>query len=206
MSRDSRLSRQTFPDQLWVDCNNLGHLLPDAAEYSEIPRLLTLHAVAASKRRGDASEAAFLARATDLGFTVCLPWGAGERYDNAVNFGGGFLRVQVKCATGINGSYRVRTTGRSGVYTPEEIDFFVVHIVRENVWYIIPIEAVGKSTSLSLSPQRHVSRGEFEKYREAWCLLACPRKERGWKDVPILCRCRQLPVRCAVCPNGGLGS
>jgi hypothetical protein len=40
----------------------------------------------------------------------------------------------------------------------------------------------------------------FEKYREAWCLLDCPRKARGWKDVPVLCRSKQLGVRCAACP------
>ncbi len=50
------------------------------------------------KRRGEASEAAFLAGATHLGFTVCLPWGDSERYDSVVDLGHGFLRVQVKSA------------------------------------------------------------------------------------------------------------
>jgi hypothetical protein len=44
-------------------------------------------------------------------------------------------------------------------------------------------------------------KAQYEKYREAGCLLARTRKVRGWKDIPGLCRCRDLPVRCAVCPR-----
>jgi hypothetical protein len=38
--------------------------------------VITLHAASTPtrKRRGEAAEAAFLARATHLDFTVCLPW------------------------------------------------------------------------------------------------------------------------------------
>jgi hypothetical protein len=43
----------------------------------------------------------------------------------------------------------------------------------------------------------------FEKYREAWCLLDCSRKARGWKDIPTLCRCRELSMRCAGLPEWG---
>ena len=94
---------------------------------------ITIHAVAepTRKRRGEAAEAAFLARATHLGFTVCLPWGDSERYDSVVDMGQRFLRVQVKSATGYaEHRYRVKTAGASGVpYTPAEIDFFVAYIV-----------------------------------------------------------------------------
>jgi hypothetical protein len=41
--------------------------------------------------------------------------------------------------------------------------------------------------------------GSFEKYREAWSLLDCSLKARGWKDIPIHCCCQELSVRCAVC-------
>ena len=53
------------------------------------PEPITIHAVAepTRKRRGEAAEAAFLARATHLGFTVCLPWGDSERYDSVVDMG-----------------------------------------------------------------------------------------------------------------------
>jgi hypothetical protein len=63
--------------------------------------LITIHAVATPtrKRRGEAAEAAFLARATHLGFTVLIPWGDSNRYDSVVELDRGFLRVQVKSAT-----------------------------------------------------------------------------------------------------------
>lgn len=171
-----------------------------------LPTAITLHAAAepTRKRRGEAAEAAFLARATHLCFTVCLPWGESERFDNVVTLGHGFHRVQVKSATRYTETrYRVKTAGASGItYTAAEIDFFVVYIVPENIWYIIPIQAIGRRKNARFYPHtRRESRGQFEKYREAWCLLACDPKARGWKDVPVLCRCKDLPVRCAVCPN-----
>ena len=109
---------------------------------------LTLHAVAepTRKRRGEAAEAAFLARATHLGFSVCIPWGDSDRYDSVVELDRGFLRVQVKSAAlYAETRYRVKTTGANGkVYTSKEIDFFVGYIVPENIWYIIPIQAIGR--------------------------------------------------------------
>src|SRR5208283_4792168 len=83
---------------------------------------------------------------THLGFSVCIPWGDSERYDSVVNLGRGFLRVQVKSAARYAETrYRVKTCGANGlVYTTAEIDFFVAYIVPKNIWYIIPIEAVGQ--------------------------------------------------------------
>ena len=159
------------------------------------PGPITIHAVAepTRKRRGEAAEAAFLARATHLGFTVCLPWGDSERYDSVVDMGNRFLRVQVKSATGYaEHRYRVKTAGASGVpYTASEIDFFVAYIVPEDIWYIIPIAAIGHRKGVRFYPNaRHPSRARFEKYREAWCLLACPPKPRGGRNT--------LSVPCAM--------
>ena len=173
---------------------------------AESTAVITLHAVATPtrKRRGEAAEAAFLARATHLDFTVCLPWGDSERYDSVVDHGHGFLRIQVKSATRYAETrYRVKTTGASDVlYTPAEIDFFVAYIVPEDIWYIIPIQAIGHRKGIRFYPHtRRPSRAQFEKYREAWCLLACDPKARGWKDIPAVCRSQDLSIRCAVCPN-----
>src|ERR1700691_4337556 len=105
--------------------------------------LLTLHAAAepTRKRIGEAAEAAFLARAIHLGFSVCLPWGDSNRYDSVVELNHGLLRVQVKSATlYAETRYRVKTTGASGtVSSSKETDFFVASIVPENICYIIPV-------------------------------------------------------------------
>jgi hypothetical protein len=173
---------------------------------AQINEVIEIQAVAepTRKRRGEAAEAAFLARATHLGFSVCLPWGDSDRYDSVVTLGHGFLRVQVKSATRYAETrYRVKTAGASGVpYTAAEIDFFVAYIVPEDIWYIIPIQAIGRRKGIRFYPHtRRPSRAQFEKYREAWCLLACDPKARGWKDIPAVCRCKDLPVRCVACPN-----
>jgi hypothetical protein len=153
------------------------------------------------KRRGEAAEAAFLARATHLDFTVCLPWETASATTLPSTHGHGYLRVQVKSATRYAETrYRVKTTGASGVpYTHAETDFFVAYIVPEDIRYIIPIQAIGGRQGVRFYP--HTRRQSREKYREAWCLLACPPKARGWNDIPTMCRCNDLPVRCAVCRN-----
>ena len=81
--------------------------------------------------------------------------------------------------------YRVKTTGASGkVYTSKEIDFFVGYVVPENIWYIIPIQAIGHRKNIRFYPTtRRQSKAMFEKYREAWCLL----------DSRLAVRLRQAP-------------
>jgi PD-(D/E)XK endonuclease len=175
---------------------------------SPTPAPLALQAVAepTRKRRGEAAEAAFLARATHLGFSVCIPWGDSNRYDSVVELDRGFLRVQVKSATRYAESrYRVKTTGANGrVYTSKEIDFFVAYLVPENIWYIIPIQAIGQRKGIRFYPHtRRQSRAMYEKYREAWCLLDSRLNVRLRKGYPRRCRSKEVGVRCAVCPLRG---
>jgi len=175
------------------------------------PESITIHAAGRpdGKRLGEATEAAFLAKACTLDFAVSKPWGDSRRYDFVVEFRGTFWRVQVKTARRQRyrlSEYSVEGGGGTTLYTEEEIDFLVAYVVPDDLWYVIPIEAFVGRTTLHLSP-RCRRKAKYEKYREAWCLLACSRKVRGWKDIPVLCRCRELPVRCVVCPqtNGACG-
>jgi hypothetical protein len=152
------------------------------------------------KRRGEASEAEFIARCTSLDLAVAKPWGDDDPYDVLVRWERIFWRVQVKSSGYCGeGGYRIRTENRSGRYSKRQIDFLAGHIVPADAWYIVPIEAIGeRRTGLRLNPG---GKGQWERYREAWCLLACAPPARGWKGIPVICRCRELPVRCAVCPN-----
>jgi hypothetical protein len=168
------------------------------------PEVITIHAVADPdpKRRGEATEAEFLARATGFNFRVAKPWGDSERYDVLIGFGRGFWRVQVKRAPYLRqGQYVARAASHTRIYTKDDIDFIAAHLMQENLWYIVPIEAFEGVATLHFHPKLQ-SRSKYEKYREAWCLLACAPKARGWKDIPVLCRCKDLPTRCAVCPHG----
>jgi len=166
--------------------------------------VITLKAV--GSRRGDAGEAEFMARACGLDFRVAKPWGNIDPYDVLVGFGRGFWRIQVKCAhrTECN-QYKVTMSNRRTAYTKEEIDFFAAWVVEKNVWYIIPIEAVEGARAMRFRTEKkyRTKNWGLEKYREAWCLLRCPPQARGWKDIPVVCRCKkQVPIRCAVCPYG----
>ena len=166
------------------------------------PQLITLHAVGdpLPKRRGEATEAEFIARACDFNFRVAKPWGDSDSYDVLVGMGQGFWRVQVKRASSsVYGQYAAQAGGHSSHYTKDDIDFIAAHLIRENIWYIVPIEAFEGRTGLHFNPKGR--RNKYEKYREAWCLLACEPTARGRQDIPALCRCKALPIRCAACPD-----
>jgi len=153
-----------------------------------------------NKRRGEVVEAEFLAKAARLGFKVLKPWGDSERYDFVVEGGKGFWRVQVKFTTcERDGAYFLALATDGKPYTGGEVDFVVVYVAPEDLWYVLPIEVVGSMMGLGLRP--YTPRSKFNRYREAWCLLACSRKARGWKDIPVVCRCKKLATRCEVCPN-----
>ena len=165
---------------------------------------ISLQAVADenTKRMGEAIEAAFLAKVCKLRIPVCKPWGDSERYDFVVDWGKGFWRVQVKGGSSQDGSsYRVRAGCSGKVFTEEDMDFVVVHVVTEDVWYVVSIEIAEGLSTLWFNPRS--TRARFEKYREAWCLLDCPRKGRGRGDLPVRCRSEEVKVRCAVCPLRG---
>ena len=165
--------------------------------------MIDLQAVADdnTKRVGEMIEAAFLAKVCKLRIPVCKPWGDSERYDFVVEWGKGFWSVQVKGGSRGKGSiYRARAGRLGKVFTKDDMDFVVVHIVPEDLWYVVPIEIAEGLTTLWFNPRS--TRARFEKYREAWCLLDCPRKARGRGDIPRRCRSEEVKVRCAVCPLG----
>ena len=109
-----------------------------AAESGSRPRRNT------AKRKGEVAEAAFLSKATDLGFDVAKPWGDSARFDFIVHAGSRCWRVQVKSAGSCQWrGYGVRPSGNQHVaYTQDDIDFLVAYIVPESIWYVIPVEAI----------------------------------------------------------------
>ena len=152
------------------------------------------------KRCGEVAEAAFLAKASSLGFGVARPWGDSERYDFIVDSGHHFWRVQVKstqrCA---ESRYRVKAAGWKATYTRDEIDFIVAYLVPENLWYVVPVAAFAARTALRFYP--HGGRtGHLEKYREAWCQMACPRDEDGPSQILVQRRCAEVSIRTTGCP------
>lgn len=129
------------------------------------------------KRRGEWVELQFMARAAAHGLTVSKPWGDCARYDFIVESRGKFHRVQVKSTTNAkDGAYLCNTASVNPYenfarsYTREQIDFFAFYIIPEDVWFIVPIAAMGGAKyAVYLNPRR--SRGKYFRYLEAWHLL-----------------------------------
>jgi hypothetical protein len=137
-----------------------------------------IHAVGLTTRKahGEAAEAAFLAKATSLGFGVARVWGDSERYDFIADSSTRLWRIQVKSTVRfVDSHYTVKCRGNNRRYATGEIDFLAVYIVPEDLWYVVPISIAEQHPQLYFFPQRTTSRGICEIYREAWCQLACPR-------------------------------
>jgi hypothetical protein len=153
------------------------------------------------KRLGEAVEAAFLAKATMLGFPVLKPWGDSRPYDFAVESGRRLWRVQVKCATSHrNTRCSARAAGSGEIYTLDDIDFLAAYVIRRNLWYVVPADAFVPRVMVHFYYGPN-TQSDFEIYRETWCLLTCPARARGRGDIPKRCRCEEMPVRCGVCPR-----
>ncbi len=188
---------QSRGDEVNVNVKSVGQECPSYME------TISLQAVGVPERKclGEAVEAAFLAKATMLGFPVLKPWGDSRPYDFGVDGGRRIWKVQVKCATSHRGTRcDARAAGSGELYTLEDIDFLAAYVIKEDLWYVVPADAfVPRATvHFNYGPR---SEGMFEKYRETWCLMACSDGARGKGDIPKRCRSEEMPVRCVVCPK-----
>ena len=86
----------------------------------------------------------FMSRAAERGFNVSKPWGDSARYDVAIERGGHFLRVQVKStiARAYGGYVVAIKSSRCQYYTANQVDFFAVFVILEDVWYILPAKII----------------------------------------------------------------
>jgi len=131
------------------------------------------------KQQGEITELAFLLKAAELGFAVTKPYGDSEPYDFILDSGSRLWRVQVRSTHGTrNRTYFVSTTHHQGtkkIYTPDQIDFLVARTAPDLAWYVVPICALAARRTICLYPHIQGSRGMFECFREAWCLMGCRR-------------------------------
>jgi hypothetical protein len=144
------------------------------------------------KRRGEVAEAAFLIKAASLGFSVAKPWGDSDPYDFIVQSGSHCWRVQVKSAYArYHGGYQTSMIGgtRRRAYTAADIDFLVAYAVPEDVWYVVPVEVFKRVGQIRFYPGSKKSR--YEIYREAWCLMACPKDGECKKEIAVKRLCER---------------
>ncbi len=130
------------------------------------------------KRLGEVSQAAFLVKARMMGFKVAIPWGDSERYDFIVwaKAGGPFLRVQGKGTgrrhrRGYESQAVPQTRHGKDRDTKKDIDILAGHVQPSDVWYLIPIENVGRAKSLRFYPDIQTCKPRWEAWRENWDAL-----------------------------------
>jgi hypothetical protein len=150
-------------------------------------RRRSLKKYANPKRTGERSEAAFLHKASSMGFGVAKPWGDSERYDFILDNGRRLLRVQVKAIASVfNGGYQTSATysrdSREAAYRPKDIDFLVAHVIPHDAWYVLPVLVCTESPNLRFYPHREAKAMRLEQYRDAWDLMKS--KEMRSPDVP----------------------
>jgi hypothetical protein len=135
------------------------------------------------KRRGEWVELLFMTVASGLGFNVAKPWGDSARYDVIVENEGRFLRMQVKSTENWMGSCYLCELHKCGgrLYTAEEIDYFAIYVLPEDVWYIFPARTLAGMGSVALSP--HHKGHKYERYMENWWLLTRHHVRRGARTV-----------------------
>src|SRR5579864_6879478 len=114
--------------------------MPEESNPERKQELIEIQAMEApkGKRLGEAVEAAFLAKATMLGFPVLKPWGDSRPYDFAVESGRRLWKVQVKCATSHRGTRcSARAAGSGELYTLDDLDFLAAYVIKKDLWYIV---------------------------------------------------------------------
>ena len=138
-----------------------------------------------TKRMGELAELAFMYRAASEGIGVAKPYGDSHPYDFLVQHGRKLARVQVKsCFTKKRGYRRTQFQIRvvhalaktRALYSQEDIDFLAAYVAPHQAWYVIPVEVLGKSTTIYLYPGGKSTKigAFFESYKEAWHLLKQP--------------------------------
>jgi PD-(D/E)XK endonuclease len=93
-----------------------------------------------------------------LRITSRSPWGDSERYDFILDTGSRLWRVQLKCTEVIRARgydiqliHSIYGPGKV-IYTDEQIDFLVAHIIPKDTWYVLPVDVIVSSTSLRFDP------------------------------------------------------
>ena len=127
-------------------------------------------------REGEKSEQTFSTKCfVEMGYMVSRPIATAD-YDFVVDVNDKPLKVQVKssrrqCEGGdrnvmiCKGTNAVKS-GKYGKYPyPENsVDFFAIHDVNNQEWYIVPRSATGDAKQIRLSKRD----GKYSKYKDKW--------------------------------------
>lgn len=106
--------------------------------------------------KGKITELKVLTYITELGYSVSIPFGDKDRYDQIWDINGKLIKVQVKTARWKTSEqkaiiFKCKSTsnGKDHKYTKDEIDFFATY--WENQCYLIPVECCSTEKTLWFS-------------------------------------------------------
>ena len=106
----------------------------------------------------------------EYGYMVSQPNGTAD-YDLIVDVNGSLKKVQVKSSIKGDGNVNIckgtNGTGNVGKYPyPEEnVDFFAIHNIPQDDWYIIPRSATGDAMNIRIALKR---KGKYSGYKNNW--------------------------------------
>lgn len=145
-----------------------------------------------SQEQGNVSEVEFLARAIRKGLSVSRPMFV-EKYDCIIDNGKQVFKVQIKSTTHFNKTYW-QVSLRNGCtqkekYKKGDCDFFAIHIIKLNIWYILPFDVV--SPKVCLHPELDSCR--YDRFKEAWFLLHSFKDEQPTSEIQKSVQLLELP-------------
>ncbi len=86
------------------------------------------------------------------------------------------------------------------IYKAEEIDFLLAYIAPRDIWYVIPVKHMAASRVLLFYPSGCKRGGHFERYREAWYLMASGAAATAQSGYCLWCTPWRAS-RVAACPS-----
>ena len=122
------------------------------------------------------SEMEFTVKALKMGLNISRPM-IQSKYDFISDFNGKILRVQVKSSSVIRTSHKETScqitvshgSSNKKNYTDNDIDFFVIHLIPVDAWYIIPVNHLLNKKKIIIFPNS--SKSKYLQFKENWELL-----------------------------------
>ena len=124
-------------------------------------------------RQGEVSEQIFASKCfVEHSYMVSQPNGTAD-YDLVVDVNGRLLKVQVKSSIKGDGNVNICKgtnavkSGKQGKYPypTGSVDFFAVHSIPQDDWYIIPREVTGDAMNIRIALKRE---GKYTCYKNNW--------------------------------------
>jgi|TARA_R110000765_G_C18852652_1_gene599086 hypothetical protein len=124
-------------------------------------------------RQGEVSEQIFATKCfAEHSYMVSQPNGTAD-YDLVVDVNGRLLKIQVKSSIKGDGNVNICKgtnavkSGKQGKYPypTGSVDFFAVHNIPQDDWYIIPREVTGDAMNIRVALKRE---GKYSCYKNNW--------------------------------------